>query len=281
MQKRIIFSEEAEHYTENFGNPSDPAILLIMGAMASGAWWPGELCRMLALRGRFVIRYDHRDTGGSTSYKPGTLKYNTEDLADDAMRILNGYGIEVAHLVGMSLGGYLAQLLALKYTEHILSLTLISSERLASADPTMPGISPLVLEYHSRATGLDWTDHTAIFEYQIGAWKLLAGSAHPFDRDLIRVMVEEDMERTPDLLTPFNHAMLQDASVWSDRLDEIKVPVLIIHGTEDIVLPFVHAEALHRDLPGSRLVALHGTGHDLPRADWPEIVDEIEQHTAV
>ncbi len=250
-----------------------------MGAMASGVWWPEELCEMLAARGRFVIRYDHRDTGQSTSHEPGTASYTTEDLADDAMRVLDGYGIRQAHLVGMSLGGYLAQLLALKYPERVLSITMIASERLASTDPTLPGISPRVLEYHAKAGQLDWSDRDAVVEYQIGAWRLLAGSAHPFEPELIRRMAETDLDRTPNPLTAFNHASLQDAAEWSNRLDEIRTPALIIHGTEDIVLPFAHAEALHRDLPRSRLVVLQGTGHELPRADWPVIVRELERHT--
>jgi pimeloyl-ACP methyl ester carboxylesterase len=95
--------------------------------------------------GRYVIRYDHRDTGRSTSYEPGQISYSVEDLADDVCCILDGYGIQTAHAMGMSLGGYLAQLIALKHSQRIKSLTLIASERLAEIDSTMPGIDPSVL----------------------------------------------------------------------------------------------------------------------------------------
>lgn len=267
-------------FTESFGGRADPAILLIMGAMASGAWWPDEFCAELAGRGRFVIRYDHRDTGGSVSYAPGAAPYTVEDLADDAVHVLDGYGIQHAHLVGMSLGGFLAQLIALKYEPRVLTLTLISSERLASADPDIPGIDPRVLDYHARAAELDWSDHEAVIEYQIGAWRLLAGSAHSFDPDLIRSMAASELERTPNPLSAFNHAALEDAQGWTDRLDEILAPSLVIHGTEDVVLPYAHAEALHDELPNSRLVTLEGTGHELARADWPVILDEVERHTS-
>lgn len=262
-------------FVETAGNSGAPAILLIMGAMASGIWWPSELCAMLAERGFFVIRYDHRDTGNSTSYEPGTINYSVEDLADDAIRILDGLGISAAHAVGMSLGGYLAQLLALKYPERVITITMIASERLATADPALPGMSPSVPEYHAAAGELNWSDHKAVIEYQVGAWELLSGSKHNFDADLIRDMAAEDLKRTPNPLTAFNHAQLQDAVGWVDRLHEIRHPALIIHGTQDIVLPYAHAEALHAGLPHARLVKLEGTGHELPRGDWPAIVDAI------
>lgn len=266
-------------FTETFGSPSDTPVVLVMGAMSSGVWWPREFCEMLSERGRFVIRYDHRDTGGSSSYEPGSANYSIEDLASDAMRVLDGLEIDSAHFVGMSLGGYLTQLLALKYPTRVRSITLIASEPLASSDPDTPGMSPEVLEYHSKAGDLDWSDREAVLDYQVGAWALLSGSAHTFDTKLIRQLASEELERTPNPLTAFNHAQLSDASGWVDRLSEIQMPALIIHGTDDIVLPYAHAEALHAALPHSHLITLAGTGHELPRGDWPTIVDAIERHT--
>ena len=279
MKAELIHSDGITLFTESFGNRIDPPILLVMGAMSSGAWWPAGLCEALAARGRFVIRYDHRDTGGSTSYEPGEAPYRIEDLADDAIRILDGYGIAAAHFAGMSLGGFLSQLVALKYPRRVLSLTLIASERLAEADPAMPEMNPRVLEYHAVAAELDWADADAVIEYQVGAWRLLSGSAHPFDASLIRSMAEEDLARTPDPRTAFNHAALSDAAGWTNRLDEIKTPALVIHGTEDLVLPYEHGLALERDLPSARLLTLEGTGHELPRGVWPVIVDAIAEHT--
>ena len=283
MNAQLIEADGVALYTEHVGDRGDPAVLLIMGAMASGVWWPDDFCARLAARGRFVIRYDHRDTGGSTSGEPGTAAYGVVDLADDVVRVLDGYGVRAAHLVGMSLGGFLAQLVALKFKGRVLTLTLIASERLAAADADLPGIDPAVLDYHARAAGLDWSDHAAVIEYQVGAWRLLAGSAHPFDEPLIRSMAAADLQRTPNPLTAFNHAALSemaDVEPWLDRLDEIRVPALIIHGTEDRVLPYAHALALHDSLPKSRLLALHGTGHELPRGDWPVILAALVRHTA-
>ena len=279
MKARTVDAEGVSLFCEAFGDAGDPAVLMIMGAMASGVWWPEGLCRRLAERGRYVIRYDHRDTGRSTSYPAGQAGYTAEDLADDAVRVLDGYGIERAHLVGMSLGGYLSQLVALKYAGRVATLTLIASERLAPADPAMPPMSPAILEYHARAGELDWSDRAAVIEYQVGAWRLLAGSAHPFDEEAIRRMAAEDFDRTPDLRAGFNHASLGDAERWVGRLGEIRAPALVIHGTEDPVLPYAHALALKVALPDVRLVTLEGSGHELHEADWGVILDAIEEHT--
>jgi pimeloyl-ACP methyl ester carboxylesterase len=279
MGSKTIEESGPSLYSESFGSPANPPVLLIMGAMASGVWWPEDFCRQLAGRGRFVIRYDHRDTGRSTSYEPGRAAYATEDLADDALRVLDGYAIGAAHLVGMSLGGYLAQILALKSPTRVLSLTLIASERLAPADPAMPGIAPAVLEYHARAGGLDWSDRQAVVEYQVGGWRLLSGSAHPFDEAAIRALAVAAFDRSPNLLTSFNHAGLGEADRWAGRLGEIGAPALVIHGTEDPVLPYAHGLALQAELPTAELLTLEGTGHELHRADWPTILPAIARHT--
>lgn len=280
MSELVVTAGDARLFSENIGKPGAPAVLLIMGAMASGVWWPRAFCAALAARGRFVIRYDHRDTGRSTSYSPGRMAYSVETLADDALAVLDAYGIGGAHVVGMSLGGYLSQLLALKSPARVKTLTIIASERLASADPSLPGVDREVLAYHARAAKLDWTDRTAVIEYQLGAWRLLSGPGRAFDQALIRTLAEEDWDRTPNPLTPFNHAGLTEAVGWVNRLDEIQAPSLIIHGTEDRILPFAHGLALHAALSNSRLLTLEGAGHELHPLDWPAIIDAIVEHTA-
>jgi pimeloyl-ACP methyl ester carboxylesterase len=280
MNGVFVAAGDATLFTESVGDGSAPAVLLIMGAMASGVWWPSSFCAQLASRGRFVIRYDHRDTGRSTNYGPGGATYSTETLAGDALAVLDAYNVESAHLVGMSIGGYLSQLLALKAPHRIKTLTLIASERLALADPALPGMDPRVPAYHAQSAKLDWTDRDAVLEYQVGAWRLLNGSAHQFDEAFIRALAQEDWDRTPNPLTPFNHAGLRDATGWTGRLDEIHAPTLIIHGTEDIVLPYAHGLALNAALRNSRLLTLEGSGHELHPLDWPVIIDAIVEHTA-
>ncbi|MCU0570615.1 MAG: alpha/beta fold hydrolase [Oculatellaceae cyanobacterium Prado106] len=280
MKTKQISSSSIHLFSESFGSPNHPAILLIMGATASAIWWAEEFCQQLADVGRYVIRYDHRDTGRSTSYEPGTINYSVEDLADDAFCILDGYHIQSAHLVGMSLGGYLSQLMALKHPERIKSLTLIASERLVEDDPTLPSIAPSVLSYHAKASEIDWTNREAVMDYQIGAWRLLNGSAHSFDESLIRQLSNTDFDRTPNLLTTFNHALLQGGEQWVNRLHEIVAPTLIIHGTEDLVLPYAHGLALQAEIPNAVLLTLPRTGHELHRNDWSAIIEAIQQHTA-
>ena len=281
MQARRIKADGVDLYTETFGDPSDPVVLFIMGAMASAVWWPEDFCRQLADRGRYVIRYDHRDTGRSTSYEPGRITYTVDDLAEDAVGVLDAYGIFQAHFIGMSLGGLLSQLVALKYPDRVLSLTLIASERLASEeDPDMPPMDPRILAYHAQAGDLDWSDREAEVEYQVGAWRLLVGSAHLFDEAAIRRMAEEDFERTDNLLTSMNHALLTGGERWSDRLDEVRAPALVVHGTEDRFLPYAHGVALTEALPEATLMMLEGTGHELHGADWGIILDAVERHTA-
>jgi len=280
MEARHIVANEISLHCEAVGDRADPAVLLIMGAMSSAVWWPEDFCRELADRGRYVIRYDHRDTGRSTSYPPGRASYTVEDLADDAVGVLEGYELERAHVVGMSLGGYLSQLIALKHPSRVLTLTLIASERLAMADPDLPSIDPSIIDYHASAAELDWWDRDSVVAHQVGAWRINSGSAHPFDEPAIRAMAEADFDRTPSLLTTFNHATLADAIGWVDRLDEIDVPALVVHGTEDPVLPYAHALALEAALPKASLLTLEGSGHELHQADWPAILDAVAQHTA-
>jgi pimeloyl-ACP methyl ester carboxylesterase len=279
MQSQQICHHKVSLFSESFGSPQNPAILLMMGATASAVWWSEEFCHQLAEAGRYVIRYDYRDTGRSTSYEPGTSNYSIEDLADDAFCVLDGYNIQSAHIVGMSLGGFLAQLMALKHPQRIKSLTLIASERLVD-DPAMPGIDPSVLSYHAKSSEIDWTNREAVVDYQVGAWRLLNGSAHSFDEAMIRTLAITDFDRTPNLMTTFNHALLQGGEQWFDRLDEIAAPTLVIHGTEDLVLPYAHALALQAEIPNAVLLTLPGTGHELHRDDWSVIVEAIQQHTA-
>ncbi len=281
MKGRLIKANGIDLYTESFGEPSDPTILLIMGAMASAVWWPEEFCRQLAECGQHVIRYDHRDTGRSVGYEPGQINYSVEDLADDAVGILNTFGIERAHLVGMSLGGYLSQLIALKYPDRVSTLTLIASERLGPGDPDIPPIDQKILDYHARAGALDWSDTEAVVEWQVEGWRLLSGSERPFDESAIRALSVQDVNRTKNMLTAMNHALLSGGEKWFDRFDDIRVPALVIHGTDDPVLRYAHGIALAKVLPRSRLLTLKGAGHELHRNDWETIIANVVRHTAI
>ena len=138
MTERMIEANGVELCTEPFGDPADPPILLVMGIGASMLWWEEGFCRMLADGGRFVIRYDHRDTGRSVTYEPGRPGYTGADLVADAAGVLDAYGIPAAHVVGVSAGGAFAQLLALDFPERVRSLVLISTSPATPGDRGLP-----------------------------------------------------------------------------------------------------------------------------------------------
>jgi pimeloyl-ACP methyl ester carboxylesterase len=266
--------------TETFGDRSDPAILLIMGAMASMIWWDEGFCRMLAESGRYVIRYDNRDTGRSVAYEPGPPAYSVDDMADDAIGVLDAYGIGRAHIVGMSLGGMLAQVLALKYPARVLTITLIASSVFGAERPELPPMDEKIPAYHASSADLDWTNNPAVIDYLARGWRLLSGTAHPFDEEAARGLATREVTRATNILSMMNHAMLGGGEGWYDRLDEIRVPTLVIHGTEDPVLPYQHGLALAAEIDGATLLTLEGSGHELHRDDWEKIVEAIVKHTS-
>jgi pimeloyl-ACP methyl ester carboxylesterase len=139
MTERTIDTRSVELRTESFGDPADPAIPLIMGIGRSMLWWEEGFCRMLAAGRRFVIRYDHRDTGRSVTYQHGRPEYTGAELVADAVGVLDGDGIPAAHIVGVSAGGAFAQLLALDYPDRVLSLVLISTSPATPGDRALPG----------------------------------------------------------------------------------------------------------------------------------------------
>lgn len=285
MSERTIEADGIELATEAFGDPADPPVLLVMGVMASMLWWPDEFCRRLAARGRYVIRYDNRDTGRSTTYPPGSPGYTLDDLADDAGRVLDGYGLPAAHLVGMSLGGMIGQLTALKHPARVASLTAISTTAFdsdihdrADADPNPnptqaePGASP--------EPELDLTDRAQAVAYQLEGSRRTAGPAHPFDEAGTRRLIERDFDRARHYPSILNHMLLTGGETWRGRLPEITAPLLVIHGTADPLFPLSEGIALAKAVGGGDVVRLEGTGHELPEAEWDQIIAEIIAHTS-
>ncbi|OIK11931.1 alpha/beta hydrolase [Bacillus sp. MUM 116] len=283
MSEKILKINGIDICTESFGNPANPAVLLIMGAMCSMVYWDDEFCQKLANTGRFVIRYDNRDVGRSTAYKPGTSNYTVVDMTDDAVGILDEYQIKQAHLVGMSLGGMIAQVAAVKYPERILSITLLSSSLFGSDNNNrnLPPMDEKVLSYHANAAKLDWSDKKAVANYLVAGSKILCGSNHIFDEKRAFQQVTKEISRANNLLSMFNHALLKGDDFYEDKMKEIDVPTLVIHGTEDTILPFEHALALVNEIPGSSLVTLKGTGHEIHADDWDTIIKAISNHTSI
>ncbi|MDX8456856.1 alpha/beta hydrolase [Mesorhizobium sp. VK9D] len=263
--------------SETFGSPIDPAILLIMGAMASMLWWPETFCRQLAERGRFVIRYDNRDTGLSTKYPPGAPSYTFEDMVDDAMRVLDDHGVAKAHVAGMSMGGMIAQSVALKYPERVGALTVISSSPLGVDTSNLPGTTEAYRKHSAEGGDVDWSNRGQVLDFMVKDAHAIASTLYPFDEKRIRAMIEEDYDRSGGLATATNHFLLKGGGPQR-KVRDLRVPLLVIHGSADPIFPIEHAEALAKAVPGARLVRIEGGGHELHRKDWPQIVEAIAVH---
>lgn len=264
--------------TDAFGESHDPTLLLIMGASASMVWWDDEFCTRLAAKRRFVIRFDNRDVGRSTVYPPGQPSYGVETMADDAIRVLQHYGKDSAHIVGMSLGGMIGQILALKYPKTVLSLVLISSG-LWDERPDLPTVSNRILEYHAQGGTVDWTNKQMAVSFMVNGWRLLNGSRHPFDEKQAVKLATTEFDRAANLPSMFNHALLTGGEQLYGKAHLINAPTLVIHGTEDPVLPYQHGLALAEEIPDATLVKLEGRGHEIHPNDWNAIVEAIFQMT--
>jgi len=265
--------------SESFGDSGHPAVLLIMGAMASMLWWPEAFCRKLAGEGRFVIRYDNRDTGRSSKYPPGEPPYTFDDMADDAMRVLDEHGVGKAHVVGMSMGGMVAQRVALKHPRRVLSLTVISSSPLGIDTSHLPGTTEVYREHSAAGADVDWSNRDQVVDFLVRDARAIASTAHPFDEARMRTFVEQDYDRSGGFLSATNHFLLKDGEDWTGRLPEMRAPLLVVHGTADPIFPVEHGAALAEAVAGSRLVRIEGGGHEIHPTDWPEIIAAIAGHT--
>ena len=280
MAERLIDANGARLCTESFGGPADPPILLVMGLSASMLWWPGDFCRLLARHSRFVIRYDNRDTGRSTTYEPGRPGYTGADLLADAVAVLDAYRLSAAHLVGVSAGGALVQQLALDVPDRVLSLVLISTSPAVPGDRSLPPPSAAFTRFVSSAS-VDWSDADSAIDYLVEYARVLAGEERRFDEAEARNLVRRDVERAHDFAALQNHDLLEHDDTPRGPLSSIEAPTLVIHGTADPLFPLAHGEALTGEIPGARLLTLEGAGHGIQRADWETIAEAIAAHTAV
>ncbi len=259
---------------QSFGDPSAPALVLIGGAEASMDWWDDEFCARLAVGGRHVVRYDTRDTGRSTTYAPGNPPYGRDALLADAVGLLDELGVGSAHIVGVSMGGDIAQRLAVHHPERVTSLTLIASSP-GGAD--LPPMSQELAQKFAQGGDEtpDWTDREAVIAYYIDGEHTFAGTI-AVDEEWVRRTAGRAWDRSPSLASAQNHWLLDDGASVSARLDEISAPTVVLHGTADPLLPFGHGEALSRAIRGARLVPLDGMGHGMPPSEvWDTAITEI------
>jgi pimeloyl-ACP methyl ester carboxylesterase len=274
--EHIVKANGVELCVEAFGDPGDPAILLIHGVGSSMLSWDEKLCARLAGGGRFLIRYDWRDAGQSATYAVGAPPYTLRDLAEDVVGLLDFFGISRAQLVGMSGGGSIAQLVALNHPDRVASLTL------ASTSPGIPGQETDDLPPPRGDLTVppepDWADRDAAIDYLVESERPYSPR---FDEAAMRALAARVYDRTADLAAATtNPFRVESGEPWRHRLREISAPTLVVHGTEDPVFPFEHAVALAREIPDAEVLPLPDTGHEyFPPHTWDTVVPAILRHS--
>ncbi|MFI7060210.1 alpha/beta fold hydrolase [Kribbella sp. NPDC050124] len=268
---------------ETFGDPADPPVLLIGITMES---WPDELCAALA--GRYVVRYDLRDTGQSTYVDPDKPTYTLRDLVTDASELLTALELGRAHVAGLGVGGFVAQLLALDHPDQVASLTLVSTRPVAPGrvDRDLPDHDPEVMKQLFGRPQPDWTDRDSVIDYMTGSAALLGGSAG-FDEQDARATAGQifDRSRRTAKAQRASHLGTAFAAIdcrprWRNRLPEITAPTLVIHGDEDPFFPHGNGKAVATEIPSATLLTLPGTGAGLPRPTWPTVGEALANVSA-
>jgi pimeloyl-ACP methyl ester carboxylesterase len=264
-------------WTESFGTAGSPCALLLSGAGAPSVFWPTEFCEHLAQEGLFVIRYDHRDIGYSTHT---TVPYGIFTLLDDALAVLDAFGVKAAHLIGHSMGGYLAELAAVHQGSRVLSATVIS------AGPTVTpsvvaelGLSTMKPEIWqallaNRPTG-DWSSDLPGW---MRSWRLLHGSQELDEEMAVRYTHELYTRNVRDAAVAEQHiaAMRTVPAELAGDLKRVTTSSLVLHGMEDPLVPVDHGRAIARLIPGCRFQALSGAGHLFFHRDlWERLATPI------
>ncbi|MGV9214470.1 alpha/beta fold hydrolase [Micromonospora sp. RB23] len=268
---------------ETFGRPADPAVLLLAGSTSSMLMWDEQICQRLADHSRFVVRYDYRDTGQSVTYPPGKPPYTLLDLAADVVGVLDALDLPAAHLVGQSMGGMVAQLVALDHPDRVAGLVLVSSSPVVpgSDSPDLSGMSDEFQKAYADVQMPDWSDREQVIEYRLSLQRPCTGSGRMFEEARYRRLIGREFDRAVDIEASMkNQFAMGDVPPWRGRLGELATPTLVIHGSDDPVHPFDHATALVREIPDASLLRLDGVGHELHSQDWDTIVAAVVTHTA-
>jgi pimeloyl-ACP methyl ester carboxylesterase len=268
---------------ESFGDPTDPPLLLVMGLSYQMIEWDAALCKLISGRGYWVTRFDNRDVGLSTkvdhlgqpnlmAVMTGTERppYSLDDIAADAVDLLDVLGISAAHIVGASMGGMIAQLIAMNFPDRVLSLTSIMS---TVGGPNVVQPEPVVSAALLAPPGQNRDERV---EHSLANRRLINGTGMPFDEGRARAKAERAVDRCfcPD------GALRQIAAIFAapDRtvaLHSLGIPTLVIHGDQDPLIPPENGRQTAAALPNARLIMIPGMGHALPDQVWPQVVDAL------
>jgi pimeloyl-ACP methyl ester carboxylesterase len=280
---------ELELCYETFGSADAPPLVLIMGLASQMLLWDEQFCEQLASRGFFVIRFDNRDIGRSSHLRGAIIPtrwqlvrrsakgaaYSLDDMAQDTVGLLDDLEIPAAHIVGVSMGGMIAQLLAINHPERVLSLVSIMS---TTGNPRVGKPQPKMMMRLMRRGA---RERDAYIRDHLETYRAIGSKIYDFDEERKRERAARMFERG---IYPAGSARQLAAVVAApDRtaaLDDVRVPTTVIHGDADPLVDVSGGKATAEAIPGARLVILPGMGHDLPRELWPEIIDAIVENTA-
>jgi len=280
---------------DTFGDSSNPAILMIMGLSGQMILWDKVLCEGIADQGLYVIRFDNRDVGlsskieGSPAEDPAKLlaavwkgekitpPYTLEDMADDGFGLMDGLGIKKAHICGASMGGMIAQTMAIMHPDRVLSLISIAS---ATGNPDSidhempPNEQPFVPPEPAP------TERFAYIEHNVNGMRELSGPGFEFNEEESRILVTQLYDRC---FYPQGSARQVLAIIASGNrkpaLLKLNVPTLVIHGDCDPLVPVKGGIDTANAIPGAELMIIKGMGHDIPKQIWPDIIRAISRHT--
>ena len=280
---------------EEFGNPGDPAVVLIMGYGAQMVVWPEAFCRALAEQSLRVIRFDNRDAGLSTHLDgvkaPGMLRcmfgprlglrpsvpYSLDDMAMDTLGLMDALDINRAHVVGASMGGMIAQIIAAKHPDRVASLTSIMS---TSGNRKLPGPRPKVLRHAVFKNRKNFTREQTI-EYLIEFFQMNASPAYPITLEERRERITAWLNRSFDPAgTARQFAAMATTPDRTELLGTIKIPTLVIHGAEDPLIPAECGRHTAQCIRNADLHVIPGMGHDLPEQLIPQLAGLIASHCA-
>ena len=288
---QIIRANSIDLCYEIFGDANAEPLLLIMGLGAQMIHWDDEFCRQLAARGFRVIRFDNRDIGKSGKMTGGkrltaiellklrflkipvAAPYNLLDMARDTVGLMDVLGIKSAHLVGASMGGMIAQEIAISFPQRVRSLTSIMS---TTGNPKVP---PPTREASALLAAPPPKTKEEYFERFAKTWKILRVGSFPEDEALDRSRAERTFERglNPAGVGRQLRAILASGS-RKERLRQVKAPTLVIHGMVDPLVRPEGGKDTAASIPGAKLLMIEGMGHALPIPMWPEIIDAIDKH---
>ncbi|GAB3135871.1 alpha/beta hydrolase [Amycolatopsis stemonae] len=282
MAERVAAVGDVELCFETFGDAGGRPLLLVMGLGAPMIWWDEDFCETLAAQGFYVIRFDNRDSGRSSrmrgratlaqAYLLHSSPYSLADMAADAAGLLDVLGVPAAHVAGASMGGMIAQTLAVRHPARVLSLTSIMS---STGGRLVGRPSPRAMSMLLTAPPRTRADYVDLL---VRTFRLIGSPGYPFDEERMRLRAE----RTFDRGVHPGGTLRQLAAIMAERdrapkLRKVRVPALVVHGAKDPLVHVSGGRATARAIPGADLDVVPGMGHDLPRAVWPRVVGGIKR----